>query len=84
MAFEVTASICLGLNSVLLMVLLLSFMLSICGQIGDLLLSALKRHYRIKDFSKLLPGHGGVLDRIDSLLINCMVAALFMALTFVS
>lgn len=65
------------------LMLLLSFMLSICGQIGDLLLSALKRHYRIKDFSNLLPGHGGVLDRIDSVLINSMVAALFMALTFV-
>lgn len=60
--------------------LLLSFFLSICGQIGDLILSAIKRYFVVKDYSSLLPGHGGVLDRIDSLLTNCMVAAIFLTL----
>ncbi len=39
----------------------------IMAQVGDLAFSAIKRHYGIKDFGKIFPGHGGVLDRIDSL-----------------
>lgn len=42
--------------------------LSIIGQIGDLAESSLKRHYNVKDSGKILPGHGGILDRFDSFL----------------
>ena len=48
---------------------IITSVLAIIGEIGDLAASGIKRYCGIKDFSDLLPGHGGMLDRIDSLLL---------------
>ncbi len=48
---------------------MMSALISVIGQMGDLFASKIKRHYDIKDFGNIFPGHGGVLDRFDSLLL---------------
>ena len=50
-------------------------MLNAAAQLGDLVESALKRSLEVKDSSRLLPGHGGLLDRIDALLFVVPVYA---------
>ena len=58
-----------------------SFLMAIAGQIGDLFESAMKRASHIKDSGRILPGHGGMLDRIDGLLLA--VPVLYVYLVFV-
>lgn len=50
---------------------------SVAGQFGDLIESAMKRHFGVKDSGKFIPGHGGVLDRFDSMLVVFPIMHLF-------
>ena len=58
-------------------VILMGIFLSIFSQIGDFSASAIKRTVNIKDFGNLFPGHGGMLDRIDSIIFIAPFAYFF-------
>lgn len=63
---------------------ILGFVGAIVSQCGDLTASLIKRKLEIKDYGKLLPGHGGVLDRFDSIIFVLPIVYLFAQLTFSS
>ena len=57
---------------------MIATVLGIASQVGDLGESAAKRHYNVKDSGRLIPGHGGLLDRLDGLLAASIVAGVFL------
>lgn len=65
------------LNISILNLVFLSIFTGIVGQIGDLIASSIKRFVEIKDFGNLIPGHGGILDRFDSILMISIVVFVF-------
>ncbi|HDZ91826.1 MAG: phosphatidate cytidylyltransferase [Deltaproteobacteria bacterium] len=71
-----------GLHPFGLSIVVLTMALSAAGQIGDLSQSMLKRSHGVKDSGRILPGHGGILDRIDGLLFA--IPVLFIYLFFYS
>lgn len=60
--------VAININAHFIVVILVTLFLSIIGQFGDLVFSAIKRYFNIKDFSNIMPGHGGILDRLDSII----------------
>lgn len=62
-------------------IIIVSFVASICGQCGDLFESYLKRRAGVKDSGTILPGHGGVMDRVDAILF--VVPIVFISLLFI-
>lgn len=59
-------------------IIFLGFFGSILSQVGDMFASAIKRHIGIKDFGNIIPGHGGILDRIDSIIFTAPAVYYFM------
>ena len=57
--------------------LLAGLIMSVLSQLGDLMASLIKREFGIKDYGKILPGHGGIMDRLDSVLFIAPVIYIY-------
>ena len=75
--FTIPTRLDLHINISLWQAILLGFLVSVFGQCGDLVESLLKRNMGVKESGKLMPGHGGVLDRTDSIVFAGIVVYLY-------
>lgn len=75
---NVFASFLDGKQFNLLLLFILGLIAAVISEIGDLAASSIKRQYNIKDFGNLLPGHGGILDRCDSIIFVAPTIFLFL------
>ncbi len=77
MIYTIFLNLKCGLELNYTIIAIMAFVLSIIGQIGDFAASVIKRHFEVKDFSNLFPGHGGMIDRIDSVIFIAPFAYFF-------
>lgn len=61
-------------------VLALSLVMPLTGTLGDLMFSCIKRNFGIKDFGTILKSHGGILDRVDSLMFSAIAVSLLIVI----
>lgn len=76
----VTVILCLCFKKAILLPIIFTVPLCILGMVGDLFASAIKRSVGLKDYGNLIPGHGGILDRVDSIIM--IAPLLYMFITF--
>ena len=69
-------------KSFFLNLLVISFATSFFSQLGDLFISYIKREAKVKDTGKILPGHGGLLDRIDGILLGFPIGLIILNLFY--
>ncbi len=58
--------------------IIITTLMVILSQVGDLVASTIKRTYEIKDYSNMIPGHGGIMDRMDSMLYNYIILSIIL------
>ncbi len=73
-------SVCMGDNLPIWLFLGLGLAGSVVTQVGDIVASYIKRICGVKDFGKIFPGHGGLLDRMDGIMYNCVALCIFVLL----
>ncbi|MEI3853718.1 MULTISPECIES: phosphatidate cytidylyltransferase [Ensifer] len=61
---------------------IIALVLSVASQVGDLFESFIKRRFGVKDSSRLIPGHGGVMDRVDGLIFACVAALILVMIQY--